>query len=83
VWSYTSISPEGHRGVLLNLITRVGLVSLCSKKQLLEDGTPVPKHVSDTLLSEIHMVISPHNLFGLNFLLAFRHYYRTNYNRIH
>jgi len=53
------------------------------KQKLLEDGTPVPKHVSDTLLSEIHMVMSPHSLFGLNLLLAFRHYYRTNYNGIH
>jgi len=72
-----------HRGVLLNFITRVALVSLCPKKKLLQDGTPMPKHVSDTLLSEIRMVISPHSLFGLSFLLAFRHYYRTNYNRIH
>jgi len=71
-----------HRGDLLNLITGVGLVSLYSKI-LLEDGTPVPKHESDTLISEIHMVISPHNPFGLKFLLAFRHYYRTNYNGIH
>jgi hypothetical protein len=75
-----------HRGVLFNLCTRVRLVSLCSRK-LPKDGTPVPKHVSETFFfwnPHGHLSTQPvwPELLTLNFLLALRHYYRTNYSGI-